>query len=631
MTLFAVFTNVINSVYNTTVDESNENNCLFFASLKMQSARENMMVHDLVIRNGTVVDGTGAPRRCADVAIDSGKISVVGTVAGLGREEIDASGHLVTPGWVDIHTHYDGQVSWDPFLSPSCWHGVTTVVMGNCGVGFAPVKPHFRERLINIMEGVEDIPGTALTEGITWEWETYPQYLDALASKSYAMDVASQVPHSAVRTYVMGERGGANEEATPAEIDAMSALVGEALDAGAFGFTTSRITAHRTADGLVVPGTQVGLAEMEGIGNAIQKAGHGVFEVVSDMNFDGIEGSLTDAEDIDWMADISRKNGVKFTYLLFQNPGNLQKWRSTMALTTKAQATGAQIHPQISMRPTGIVMGWQSSFHMFMGRPGYDAIADLPFEERVEKLKEPAMRAAILSETSDKLPFEGTALRYEMMFRLEQDDGSLDYEPKHEASVEQIAKRQGVSEDTILYDMMMENNGHGYIYVVLVNYGEYNLDFLKELMDDPTVIAAGSDAGAHCGAICDAAMPTFMLSHWTRDRTSGPRLSIEQAVEKQTRATAALYNLKDRGVLAPGMKADVNIIDYENLRSSRPNMVADLPAGGKRLLQTATGYRATIVNGVVTFENGIATGALPGRLLRSAPNAFTPERMPELV
>ena len=589
------------------------------------------MTHDLVIRNGTVIDGTGAPRRQADVAIDDGKISVVGTVEGNGNREIDAAGHLVTPGWVDIHTHYDGQVSWDPYLSPSCWHGVTTVVMGNCGVGFAPVKPDFRERLINIMEGVEDIPGTALTEGITWEWETYPQYLDALASKSYAMDVASQVPHSAVRTYVMGERGGANEEATVAEIDAMSSLVGEALDAGAFGFTTSRITAHRTSDGLVVPGTQVDLAEMKGIGAAIEKAGHGVFEVVSDMNFDGIEGSLTDAQDIDWMAEISRENGVKFTYLLFQNPGNLQKWRSTMALTTKAQESGARIYPQISMRPTGIVMGWQSSFHMFMGRASYDALADLPFETRVERLSDPATRAAILSETSDKLPFEGTALRYEMMFRLEQDDGSLNYEPGHEDSVEQIAKRQGVSEDSILYDMMMENDGHGYIYVVLVNYGEYNLDFLKELMDNPTVIAAGSDAGAHCGAICDAAMPTFMLSHWTRDRTSGPKLTIEHAVEKQTRATAALYDLNDRGVLAPGMKADVNIIDYDNLRSSRPNMVADLPAGGIRLLQTATGYRATIVSGVVTFENGIATGALPGRLLRSAPNAFTPERVAELV
>ncbi len=589
------------------------------------------MMHDLVIRGGTVVDGTGAPRRVADVAVDGQTITAVGTVPGRGRSEIDATGHLVTPGWVDIHTHYDGQVSWDPYLSPSCWHGVTTVVMGNCGVGFAPVKPHFRDRLINIMEGVEDIPGTALTEGITWEWETYPQYLDALASKSYAMDVCSQVPHAAIRTYVMGERGGDNEPASPEEIAQMSALVSEALDAGAFGFTSSRITAHRTADGKVVPGTQVSIAEMEGFGDALGKAGHGIFEVVSDINFDGIPGSLTDAEELAWMGDVSRRKDVKFTYLLFQNPGNTTKWRSTMAMTKKVQAEGARIHPQISMRPTGIVMGLQSSFHIFMGRPTYDALAGLPFEEQVKKLQEPEIRATIIAEKSDKLPFEGTALRYEMMFRLEQDDGSLDYEPSFEASVQQIAKRRGVSEDTILFDMMMENDGHGYIYVILVNYGEYNLDFLYELMDDPTVIAAGSDAGAHCGAICDAAMPTFMLSHWTRDRKAGPTMSIEKAVEKQTRATAALYGLNDRGVLAPGMKADINVIDYARLGSSRPMMIADLPAGGKRLLQTASGYRATIVSGEITFENGVATGELPGRLLRSAPNAFVPQSANQLV
>lgn len=582
------------------------------------------MTHDLVIRGGTVVDGTGAPRRIADVAIDGETITAVGVVPGKGRTEIDASGHIVTPGWVDIHTHYDGQVSWDPYLSPSCWHGVTTVVMGNCGVGFAPVKPHFRDRLINIMEGVEDIPGTALTEGITWEWETYPEYLDALAKKSYAMDVCSQVPHAAIRTYVMGEKGGDNEAASAEEIAAMSTLVGEALDAGAFGFTTSRITAHRTSDGKVVPGTQVSIDEMEGFGDALSKAGHGVFEVVSDINFDGIPGSLTDKEEIDWMSDLSRRKKVKFTYLLFQNPGNTEKWRSTIDMTSSAQAAGAELYPQVSMRPTGIIMGLQSSFHMFMGRPTYDALADLPFEEQVEKMKQPDIRAAIISEKSDKLPFEGTALRYDMMFRLEQADGTLDYEPSLESSVQEFAKRAGMSEEAILYDMMMENDGNGYIYVILVNYGDYNLNFVHELMDNPTVISAGSDAGAHCGAICDAAMPTFMLSHWTRDRKAGPTVSIEKVVERQTRATARLYDLNDRGVLAPGMKADINVIDYEKINSSRPKMVPDLPAGGKRLLQTATGYRATIVSGVVTFENGIATGALPGKLLRSAPNAFTP-------
>ncbi len=588
-------------------------------------------MHDLVIRGGTVVDGTGAPRRVADVAIDGKLITAVGVVPGQGRQEIDATGYLVTPGWVDVHTHYDGQVSWDPFLSPSCWHGVTTVVMGNCGVGFAPVKPHFRDRLINIMEGVEDIPGTALTEGITWEWETYPEYLDALATKSYAMDVCSQVPHAAVRTYVMGERGGDNEQATPDEIAQMSTLVSEALDAGAFGFTSSRITAHRTADGKVVPGTQVSIAEMEGFGAALGKAGHGVFEVVSDINFDGVPGSLTAEEEIEWMGEMSRRQNIKFTYLLFQNPNNPNKWRSTIDMTSKVQAEGAKLYPQVSMRPTGIVMGLQSSFHMFMGRPSYDAIADLPFEQQVEKMQQPELRAAILSEKSAKLPFEGTTLRYDMMFRLEQPDGLLEYEPTLESSVQEFAKRAGVSEESMLYDMMMENDGHGYIYVILVNYGDYNLNFLHELMDNPTVISAGSDAGAHCGAICDAAMPTFMLSHWTRDRKAGPTVAIEKIVERQTRATAKLYDLNDRGVLAKGMKADVNIIDYAAINSSRPTVVADLPAGGKRLLQRATGYRMTIVSGVVTFENGVETGALPGKLLRSAPNAFMPAAALEMA
>ncbi len=583
------------------------------------------MTHDIVIRNGTVVDGTGAPRRLADVAIDGQTITAVGSVPGRGKREIDAAGYLVTPGWVDIHTHYDGQVSWDPYLSPSCWHGVTTVVMGNCGVGFAPVKPHFRDRLINIMEGVEDIPGTALTEGITWEWETFPEYLTALEKKPYAMDVAAQVPHAAIRTYVMGERGGDNLPASPQEIADMSNLVREAMDAGAFGFTTSRITAHRTADGKVVPGTQVSLDEMEGFGDALQKAGHGVFEVVTDINFDEIPGSLTPQQDIDWMADISRRKNVKFTYLMFQNPNQPDKWRANLAMTRKAQQTGAAIHPQVSMRPIGIIMGWQSSFHMFMGRPSFDGVANLPFEDQMKKLRDPALRAAILSEKADKLPFEGTTLRFDFMFRLEQEDGSLDYEPKLASSVQELAKNKGISPESIIYDIMMENDGHGYIYVILANYGDYNLDFVYELLSDPAVIVGGSDAGAHCGAICDAAMPTFFLSHWTRDRPEGAKLTIEQAVEKQTRATAQFYGLNDRGILAPGMKADVNVIDYAKLASSRPNMVADLPAGGKRLLQMATGYRTTIVSGVVTFEDGVSSGALPGRLLRSGPNAFKPQ------
>jgi N-acyl-D-amino-acid deacylase len=581
-------------------------------------------MHDIVIRNGTVVDGTGAPRRMADIAIDGSTISLVGTVAAKGRREIDAGGHLVTPGWVDIHTHYDGQVSWDAYLSPSCWHGVTTVVMGNCGVGFAPVAPHFHDQLINIMEGVEDIPGSALSEGITWGWESFPEYLDTLGAKTYALDVAAQLPHAALRTYVMGERGGANLPATPDEIARMAQLAGEAMDAGAFGFTTSRITAHRTADGEIVPGTQVSIDEMEGIGAALGKAGHGVFEVVSDMNFDGIPGSLDAATDIAWMGDISRRHGVRFTYLLQQNPGNPDKWRQIMAFTNAENAAGAVLMPQINVRPIGIIMGWQSSFHIFMERPSYEALADLPFPERYARLSDPAVRDAILAEASDRLPFAGIPLRTEMMFRLESAEGVLNYEPASGDSVKAEAEARGVSTDRVIYDMLMERGGNGYVYFVIMNYGDYNLEFVRELLDSPSVVIGGSDAGAHCGAICDAAVPTFLISYWTRDRTTGPCLLLEAAVSKQTRETARAYGITDRGVLAPGMKADLNIIDYDAINCSAPKMIADLPAGGKRLIQTATGYVVTMVSGVVTFENGIATGALPGKLLRSKRHADVP-------
>lgn len=581
-------------------------------------------MHDLVIRGGTIVDGTGAPRHQGDLAIDGGIITRVGEVPARGRREIDANGRLVTPGFVDIHTHYDGQVSWDPYLSPSCWHGVTTVVMGNCGVGFAPVLPHYRDQLINIMEGVEDIPGTALSEGITWEWETFPQYLDALSAKSYAMDVAAQVPHAAIRTYVMGDRGGANEPATPEEIGRMAKLVEEAMQAGAFGFTTSRISAHRTADNGIVPGTQVAIDEMEGIGAALGRAGHGIFEVVSDMNFDPIPGSLTAEQDIAWMADLSKRYGITFTYLLHQNPGNPAQWRSTIAFTEAARAQGARIAPQITMRPIGIIMGWQSSFHIFMGRPTYDALAHLPHDELTARLANPAVRTAILSETSGKTPFEGVPIHFPMMFRLEQDCGFLNYEPAYADSIEATATREGRTPEEVVYDMMMEKNGNGFVYIALVNYGDYNLDFLYELVNDPNTVCGGSDAGAHCGAICDAAMPTFMLSYWTRDRKVGPKLSIEAAIKRQTHDTAKFYGLADRGVLAPGMKADINIIDYERLNATSPFMLRDLPAGGKRLVQRSDGYVATIVSGLVTFENGEATGELPGRLLRSGREVFKP-------
>lgn len=573
-------------------------------------------MHDMIIRNGRIVDGTGRPSYVGDLAIDGDIIVGIGRVEGKGRREIDASGRLVTPGWVDIHTHYDGQVSWDNYLSPSCWHGVTTVVMGNCGVGFAPVAPDYHDELINIMEGVEDIPGAALAEGIRWEWETFPEYLDFLSGREFAIDVAAQIPHAALRTYVMGERGAANKPATGDEIARMADMVADSLTAGAFGLTTSRISAHRTADNEIVPGTQVGVNEMEGLCAPLKEAPGAVFEVVSDLHLEPIAGSLSTEEDMAWMGDLSRRYGVRFTFLMHQNPGNPGKWREIMAMTDAENARGADLMPQISPRPIGIIMGWQSSFNIFMGRPTYDEIAKLPFAEQLPQLADPAVREKILSERADKSPFEGIPLLPELMFRLESANGSLNYEPSYEDSVKAAAEREGKTTDAVIYDMLMERQGNGYVYVVIMNYADYDLEFVRELFDHPQVLLGGSDAGAHCGAICDAAIPTFMLSHWARDREQGPKLTVEEVVAKQTSHTARAYGFADRGVLAPGMKADINIIDHERLECSAPSMLFDLPAGGRRIIQTATGYVATIKNGEVTFENGVATGALPGRLVR---------------
>ncbi len=573
-------------------------------------------MHDIIIRGGLVVDGTGAEPYTTDIAIDGERITAIGEISVKGQQEIDASGLLVTPGWVDVHTHYDGQVSWDSYLSPSCWHGVTTVVMGNCGVGFAPVAPHYHKELINVMEGVEDIPGTALAEGITWEWETFPEYLDFLSRRRFAMDVAAQIPHAALRTYVMGERGARNEPATTAEVEGMAELVTQALAAGAFGLTTSRISAHRTADGSIVPGTQVSVEEMNGLCAPLKDASGAVFEVVSDLHLEPIPGSLSTEEDLSWMGELSRKFGVRFTFLMHQNPGNPRKWREIMKLTEKENRLGAELMPQISPRPIGVIMGWQTSFNIFMGRPSYDEIAALPFPQKVDKLHDPARRTAILAETAGKTPFEGIPLFPELMFRLEGEDGSLDYEPSFAQSVKAVADKRNMATDAVIYDMMMERSGNGYVYVVVMNYADYNLEFVRELISDPCVLLGGSDAGAHCGAICDAAIPTFMLSHWVRDRKRGPRLPLEQVVAKQTSHTAAAYGFTDRGVLAPGMRADINVIDFDKLSCSAPSMVFDLPAGSGRLIQTATGYVATLVGGQVTFENGVATGALPGKLVR---------------
>jgi N-acyl-D-amino-acid deacylase len=567
-------------------------------------------MHDLVIRNGLVVDGNETPAFAADIAIDGGRITAIGTVAQKGRREIDAAGRVVTPGWVDIHTHYDGQVTWDPYLSPSSWHGVTTAIMGNCGVGFAPVKRDRHEWLIELMEGVEDIPGSALAEGISWDWETFPEYLDSLDGQPRVLDVATQAPHSAIRAYVMGERGARNEDATPEDIAAMAQIVTEAMEAGALGFSTSRTVVHTTKDGQVMPGTTAAADELLAIGKAVAAVGPGVFEMSSDM-------APAEAE-FEWMRAMSIGTGVTVTYSLLQSPMNPDNWKSLLKLTAEANQQGASIAAQIACRPTGLVLGWRSTIHPFVGRQTYRDIADLPFEARLEKLKDPAVRAAILADPSKKMGPLGAIMTqgFDRMFRLVQPDGGLDYEPRAEDSIAAIATASGQSPDAVVYDMLMENDGRGYIYLPLLNYTEFSFDHIHAMMHDANTVLSLSDGGAHCGVICDASFPTYMLTHWVRDRSRGPRLPLEKVVSMQTRDTARLYGLNDRGVLAIGMKADVNVIDFDNLAIEAPEMVFDLPADGRRMIQKARGYVATIVSGVVTYQNGEATGEMPGKLIR---------------
>ncbi|HEV7384929.1 MAG TPA: amidohydrolase family protein, partial [Phenylobacterium sp.] len=505
--------------------------------------------------------------------------------------------------------HYDGQATWDSYLSPSCWHGVTTVVMGNCGVGFAPARPDRHDWLIGLMESVEDIPGAALAEGIKWDWETFPEYLDSLDRRPFVLDVATQAPHGSIRAYVMGERGARNEAATPADIAQMAQITREALEAGALGFSTSRTQLHRAKDGEPVPGTFAGADEMVGIGRALGEAGHGVFEIASDMTIP--------EDEFHWMKQFAAASGLPVTFGMLQSPMQPEKWRDLLKLTEEARAEGAQITAQIACRPTGMVLGWQSTVHPFVQKAAYRAIAALPFAERLVQLKDPAVREAILSEVVPPPPGIGALLTHAFgnMFRLER-DGRLDYEPRPEDSLAAEAERTGVPPQAILYDMLMENDGRGYIYLPLLNYAKFNFDHIAEMMNHEATILSLSDGGAHCGVICDASFPTYMLSYWVRDRERGERLPLEKVVAMQTRDTARLYGMNDRGMLAPGLKADINVIDFERLQILAPEMIFDLPADGRRLVQRAEGYRATIVSGVVTFEDGVATGELPGKLVR---------------
>jgi N-acyl-D-aspartate/D-glutamate deacylase len=564
-------------------------------------------MHDLVIRGGTIVDGSGGPARAGDVAIDGDRVSEVGGRLGPGRRELDAAGLMVAPGWVDIHTHYDGQATWDPYLTPSCWHGVTTLVMGNCGVGFAPAKPDRHAWLIGLMEGVEDIPGTALAEGIRWEWESFPEYLDALGRMRRALDVAAQVPHGAVRAYVMGERGARNEPSTADDIAGMARIVREGVAAGALGFSTSRTMLHRAVDGEPVPGTFAGEDEVLGIGRVLGELGAGVFELASDL-------SPEDGE-VAWMERLAAETGRPVTFALLQNDIDRTQWRRLLQATERAAARGAPLIAQVSARPTGLLMGLQSTAHPFTAHKTYRALAGLPFDERVRRLRDPAVRRQMLEE---QVEFDNplTAFVCTAFHKLFQLGDPPDYEPAADRSVAAIAERAGRRPEEVAYDLLLARDGRELLYLPLLNYSDFDFEPIREMLLHPYTVLSLSDGGAHCGLICDAGTPTLLLTHWVRDRSRGPRLPLEYAVHRQTRHTAALYGLHDRGLLAPGMKADVNLIDLDALALSAPEMAFDLPAGGRRLIQRARGYRMTIKSGAVTFEEGEPTGALPGGLVR---------------
>jgi N-acyl-D-amino-acid deacylase len=573
-------------------------------------------MHDLVIRNGHVVDGSGAPGRPADVAIDGDRIVSVGSVDGRGRREVDADGLVVTPGFVDIHTHYDGQATWDPEVSPSSWHGVTTVVMGNCGVGFAPAHPDRHGWLIQLMEGVEDIPGTALAEGITWNWETFPEYLDELDRLPRVLDVSALVPHGAVRAYVMGERGGANAEATPAEIAAMSALLREAMEAGAVGFSTTRTIIHRAKDGELAAGTTASPEELVGIGRALASTGAGqprgsarvpgVFELASDM--------VDPEAELAWMTELSRATGCRVTFGTGQDHMRPDHWRTILDLVRRSNAAGAHIVPQVGGRSTSVLFGLESSAHPFMLQAAYAGLADLPLPERVERLRDPEVRAAILGETlGDAGAAAFIADAWGHMFPL---GDPPEYEPPPDRSVAALAERQGRPPAEVGYDLLLEREGQALLYMPLGGYADGDFRALAELLTQPDVVLGLGDGGAHCGLLCDASVPTYMLSHWVRERSRGERLPLELAVNLQTRRTASLFGFDDRGLVAPGHLADLNVIDADNVASGVPEMVYDLPAGGRRLVQRARGYVATIKRGVVVRDHDATTGERPGRLVR---------------
>jgi N-acyl-D-aspartate/D-glutamate deacylase len=576
--------------------------------------------YDLVLRGGTVFDGTGAPGVVADVGVKDGLIAVVGPNLSAGAEEIDARGRIVTPGFVDIHTHYDGQATWSGRMDPSSGHGVTTVVMGNCGVGFAPCRPEDHGRLIRLMEGVEDIPFPVLTEGLPWTWESFPDYLDFLGSRAFDVDVGAQLPHAALRVYVMGERGANREPATQADIAAMAAIAKRAVEAGALGFSTSRTLNHRTSDGQPTPTLTAGEDELTGIALGLAAAGKGVLQLVSDFFPDG-------AAELAMVRRIVERSGRPLSFSLVQSPKAPGGWRAMLAGLSAAVDAGLPMKAQVCGRPVGVLFGLELTLNPFSQNPVFAELRELPLADKVAALADPAFRARLLAHDEDaKGPFAGSALRaWDNLFPMGADP---DYEPTADATVAAIAAREGRDPAAVALDALLANDGRGMLYHPFLNYADGSLDPSFHMLTHRDTVPGLSDGGAHVGMICDGSFPTSNLVHWTRDRTRGPRIPLEAMIARQTRDTAQAVGLLDRGLIAPGYRADLNVIDYEGLRLEAPRVAYDLPAGGRRLVQKAHGYVATIVAGVVTQRDGEPTGALPGRLVRggqAAPLAMAAE------
>ena len=568
-------------------------------------------MHDLVIRNGLVVDGTGAPARQADVAIDDGVVAAIGEVNDIGREEIDADGLLVTPGFVDIHTHFDGQITWDPLLTPSFWHGVTTVVFGNCGVGFAPAAPNRRDWLIGLMEGVEDIPGSALAEGMQWGWESFPEYLDFLDTLPKAIDIGTQVPHGAVRAYVMGDRGARNEDANPEDIQEMAAIVKEGLEAGALGFTTSRTLAHRAIDGEPVPGTFAAEDELFGIGRALKELGTGIYEVAPA----GVTGDDANAPELEiaWMRKLSAEIERPVSFAMVQFDNEPEAWRDALDRSLEALEDGAQLYPQVAARGISLLLTLRGR-HPFIHSASYRELDELDWTERAAAMRDPQRREQILGEVEAP----DAALGFIMWSKLYPMTDPPNYEPTADESVAARAEAAGQTALEFAYDFLSQGDGQNVLFAPLFNYAHNNLDATREMMMHPRVAMGLSDGGAHCGVICDASMPTFMLTHWSRDRSRGEKLPLEWVVKRMTNDTAELYGLGDRGTLEVGKKGDVNVIDYDALQLEPPQAVHDLPTEAMRLIQKSRGYVATIVSGEVISRHGEETGARPGQLIRGS-------------